>query len=73
MSKLKLADLPKKMRTRRWIESEIQYQEYRGIQTRCSCNHCGQTSRGGCCADCWRGVLVELIENESETSSINKC
>ncbi|KKN09501.1 hypothetical protein LCGC14_1045860 [marine sediment metagenome] len=23
--------------------------------------------------DCWRGVLVELIENESETSSINKC
>ncbi len=70
MPQLKLADLPEEKRTRRWILSEIRYQEDRGIQTRCACNHCGNSSRGGCCADCWRSVLKEL--HESETSSTNK-
>lgn len=72
MSKLKLADLPAHKRTQMWIESEIRHQEHKGIHTYCDCNHCGNCSRGGCCVDCWRGVLAELIENESKTSSINK-
>ncbi len=68
MARLKLADLSEEMRTRRWIESEIRYQEHKGIHTYCACGHCGNRSRGGTCADCWRGVLAELMEDESETS-----
>ncbi len=68
MPKLKLADLPEKVQTRPWIESEIHYQEYPGIHTYCLCNYCGNSSRDGCCADCWRNVLAELVDNESKTS-----
>ena len=65
MSRLKLADLSKEMRTRRWIESEIRYQEHQGIHTYCACNYCGNSSREGRCADCWRGVLEELYESKT--------
>lgn len=63
MAKLKLSDLPKKVRTEQWIRSEIVHQERLGIHTYCSCDHCGNPSRGGCCAGCWRGVLEELLSN----------
>lgn len=63
MVKLKLSDLPEKVRTEQWIRSEITHQERSGIYTYCSCTHCGNPSRGGCCADCWRGVLEELLSN----------
>jgi len=63
MPQLKLADLPEKVRTQRWIESEICHQEHQGIHTYCDCTYCGGRSRGGTCADCWRGVLAELMEN----------
>ncbi len=54
----KLKDIPKHMRTKLWIESEIRHEEHMGIHTyhQCECD------RGMCrsmmCAECWRELLA---------------
>ena len=46
---MKLKDLPKHMRTKLWIESEIRYEESPGIHTYHQCE-CGRMkARSGMC------------------------
>lgn len=55
-----LADLPEHMRTRAWIESEIEHESYRGVTTLHECK-CGRGScRARMCADCWRELLEQV-------------
>lgn len=55
-----LEQLPAHMRTREWIESEIQYEQHKGVHTYHNC----KCERGWCrsvrCAQCWREALAEL-------------
>lgn len=60
---IKLKDLPKYKRTKKWIESEIAYEEHRGVHTYHQCN-CGRMStRSGICSLCWKDILKELEKN----------
>lgn len=57
----RLNRLDKKMKTRRWIESEIVYELYDGITTRHQCE-CGRDScRATYCVKCWQEIL-ELLQ-----------
>ena len=57
---MNLTDLPKEKRTRRYIESEIRYEEASGIHTYHQCD-CGRMrTRSGRCATCWTDLLATL-------------
>ena len=53
----KLTDIPKHMRTKDWIVSEIKYEKSKGVHTyhQCECD------RGKCrsimCVKCWKELL----------------
>ncbi len=52
-----LKDLPKHMRTRSWIVSEIIYETSMGVHTYHKCE-CGRGScRSFLCAECWKELL----------------
>ncbi|MHA1704090.1 MAG: hypothetical protein ACTSWK_17700 [Promethearchaeota archaeon] len=57
---MSLKDIPKHMRTKRWIESEIVHESYEGVRTVHNCK-CGKYScRSSMCVYCWRELLKEL-------------
>jgi len=57
---LKKKELPKKMQTREWIESEIRYEKSLGVHTYHMCD-CGKNScRSIMCAECWQKRLEEV-------------
>lgn len=59
-----LKDIPEHKRTRRWILSEIQYEESPGVHTYHNCK-CGRMrTRAGRCAKCWKDCLEELRNEE---------
>ncbi len=52
-----LKDLPKHMRTREWILSEIKHESFKGITTVHKCE-CGENScRSVMCSECWKKLL----------------
>jgi len=54
-----LKDIPKHMRTKEWIESEIRYEQADGIHTYHQCD-CGRKScRSTMCDLCWKELLSE--------------
>ena len=58
----KLKDVPEHMRTKRWIDSHIRYEQADGIHTyhpcKCGRDHC----RNMMCAECWIKARGELNE-----------
>ncbi len=60
ITRRRLHQLPKHMRTREWIESEIRHESHKGVHTYHQCD-CG---RGGCrsvmCTQCWKELLKEV-------------
>ncbi len=53
----KLKDLPKHMRTKEWIKSEIRYEEYGEINPNNMCGCKRQSYRVFLCSLCWRDLL----------------
>lgn len=59
---MRLAELPQHQRHSAWIQSEIRFEEARGIHTYHDCP-CGRGKcRGAHCAACWREALQELLK-----------
>jgi hypothetical protein len=56
-----LNDLPKHMRTKKWILSEIKYESFEGVRTvhKCDCN-CGNYCRSIMCVECWKKLLKRV-------------
>ena len=56
----KLKDLSKHMQTKEWIQSEIDYEQHKGIHTYHQCD-CGRKScRSAMCDLCWKEILKEI-------------
>lgn len=51
----------------RWIESEIEYEEHKGVHTYHQCKHCEKRkTRAGKCARCLKKERDLAIENAAE-------
>lgn len=51
----------------RWIESEIEYEEHKGVHTYHQCKHCEKhKTRAGRCARCLKKERDLAIENAAE-------
>lgn len=61
--KERLNQLPKHMRTRAWIESEIWHEKHKGVHTYHHCE-CGRNPcRSYMCWQCWE-ELLEVCDGE---------
>ena len=61
----KFSDLEPEQRTRRWIESAIQYENAPGIHAYHQCKCRRKSTRSGRCALCWQDLLAQLPKDES--------
>jgi hypothetical protein len=56
----KLNKLPRHMRTKEWIKSEIKYELHKGVHTYHQCE-CGRKAcRSTMCSLCWEDILKHL-------------
>jgi len=56
--------LPKMKKTRKWLLSEIAYEEHKGVHTYHLCQYCKKNStRSGKCGECLRKDLRDKKEN----------
>lgn len=60
----RLKDLPLHMQTKKWIDSEIEYELMKGIHTYHQCECGRKMARSYMCSLCWKDVLRELTLKE---------